>query len=382
MYPRILMVVPYFLPIVNGVSLYVYRLVKGLKDNGIEVCIHTIDSQTKDVTINDLDISGFNIRRFKYQWDNRKLCQPISYRYILNTISESGKFDIIHIHDFPKIINDVIIIMLKKIFKSKIPIIITPHGSGYVGPSKSKMARLYWNIGFPYYSLDAVDLIITGTQLQYDNFKQKYNSKTILIPYATLTQEYYIDNPPASNKIGSLNILYIGRIIQEKGIQHLLEAIYMIKKTFELKLICVGPDYGYRSELEKLADKLQIADIVEFTGEVEETEKLKYLRWCDVLVLPSYYEAFGIPIIEAMAHSRAVIATVTEGAKSLIENGKNGLIVDIGNASEIAASLKKLAENPKLRQALGEAGYKTAEKYKLETLIKSHIDVYERLYNS
>lgn len=379
MYPKVLMVVPYFLPIMSGVTLYAYRLAKGLQENGLDVCIHTIAYKADDEEIQNPDTSGLNIIRFKYQWDNRKFCQPISWSYVLKTLMDSNKYDIIHVHDFPKITNDAIIFILKKILKRRIPIVLTPHGSGYVGPTMSKISKLYWAVGIPYSSLMVADCIITGTKLQYDSFKQKFGlSKVTLIPTGILTNDYYATSK-ISTKIGSLNVLYIGRIIREKGLQYLLEAMNIVRQSVKLKLVCVGPDYGFRNELEKKANQLGISDLVYFTGKVPESEKLKYLRWCDVLVLPSHYEAFGIPIIEAMAHGKAVIATATEGAKSLIEHRKNGLLVGIGNVSELASSLKELANNPDLREALGKAGYKTAEDYKLETFIKRHIELYQKM---
>lgn len=364
--------VPYFLPTMSGVALYVYKLAQGLMSRGVEVCIHTTTSNEEEFA--GLPTSELRVKRFGCQYDQRAWAQPISWGYVMETLRESERYDVIHVHDFPKVVNDALIFLLKRVYRVRRPVILTPHGSGYVGPSRSWLARLYWRLGFPSRSLNAVDLILTGTKRQYENFKAAY-SNTVLIPTGLLSEDYYSSEGAPSGS-GVLNVLFIGRIAKEKGVQHLLEAMSFLRGRTRMHLVCVGPDYGFRNTLEGLAKRLGVEGLVEFVGPTSEQDKLEYLKWCDVLVLPSYYEAFGIPIVEAMAHRKAVVATATEGAASLIEHGRNGLLVPVGDARQLASCLAALAENPRLRWELGSAGYATAQEYRLEVFIQRHVELY------
>lgn len=384
---KVLMVTPYFVPILNGVSFYVYRLAKGLMSENVYVEVHTVDCKEEDNDVDDINLIGLNIRRMKCFWDKRELCQPLSFSYIFRTLAVADDFDIIHIHDFPKVINDLLVFFLKKVKRIKTPVVLTPHGSGYVGPSGNNISRIYWFIGFPFYILNASDAIITGTNIQYENFKRVYGpKKTHLIYTGLLTREYFDNdetNDYAKDKDESFKILYIGRIIQEKGLQHLYRAISEATKYgINVKLICVGPDYGYKKDLEILSEKLGISSLINYTGKISEVEKHKYLRWCNALVLPSYYEAFGIPIVEAMAYGKAVIATATEGAKSLIEDHKDGLLVKIGSDLDLYLAIKELAENPDYCKNMGYDGRQRAAIYKIDTFIEKHIELYHELLNS
>jgi glycosyltransferase involved in cell wall biosynthesis len=180
-----------------------------------------------------------------------------------------------------------------------------------------------------------------------------------------------------------LRVLFIGRIAEEKGIEDLLVAIHKMTKILndrnDLELVCIGPDYGHSQEIHSAINNLKLKDMVRMLGPLHEDEKLDYLSWCDVLVLPSHFEAFGLPVLEAMARGKPVVATKTIGTSSLIKHEETGFLVRVGDSDRIAYSLLRLLEYPELKYQMGDRALKHAFKFSMERMIQDHIILYQRL---
>ena len=198
-----------------------------------------------------------------------------------------------------------------------------------------------------------------------------------------IPQHIYIEKPHFIED-GKLKVLFIGRIVQEKGIKELLYAIHEVRKIIgdkNVELRIIGPDYGYLKTAQKIINGLKLNNIVKILGTVSEEEKVKDLDWCDVLVLPSYYEAFGVPILEAMTRGKPVIATKTVGAMSLVKHGETGFLVEIGDWKAIAQQLLHLFKNPSLKYRMGEKALERAKHFSMERMIEQHIKLYQKLAN-
>ena len=373
------MVTPYFPPIINGPSLHVSHLVKGLSEQGVNVHVHTMNYGLHDDVL-DYD-EGFTISHFKPYSLLRgaSFDQPISISYIKSTITSSNDYDVIHVHDFPKLCNDSLILLLKKLKNTK-PLILTPHGAGPVAPANKVSSKAYWSSGIPVKVLQAADHLITVTSLQKRGFGRVCDEHKISMISEAIPPQYFVKSPSFDNN-GKLKVLFIGRIIEEKGIKDLLYSVSHASKISKnkIELRCVGPDYGFMTEALGLIKELQLENIVQMLGPLPENEKLNQLTWCDVLVLPSFYEAFGIPIIEAMAHGKPVIATRTVGAISLIENGKTGYLVDFNDSKKIAKYLMHLLENPQTKLQMGKTALASVLPFSMDLMIKSHLFLYKKL---
>jgi glycosyltransferase involved in cell wall biosynthesis len=373
------MVTPYFPPIINGPSLHVYHLVRGLVNHGVNVHVHTMGFDV-DRDILDLDATGFTISHFKpfSLLRGASFDQPLSITYIQSAIDNSDDYDVVHVHDFPKLCNDSLILALKKIKPSK-RVVLTPHGAGPLSPAYKVSSKAYWATGIPVAVVKSVDRLITVTSLQTKGFVKVCNGqKVVHIPEAI--PDYYFVKEPYFVNDERLKILYIGRIIQEKGIKDLLFAIHSALKSSNrlVELRCIGPDYGFMQEALKMIKDLHLQDHVHMLGPLSEEQKIKNLRWCDVLVLPSYYEAFGIPIIEAMASGKPVIATKTIGAMSLVRNHETGFLVDFSDPAGIANRFE-LLKDITLRMRMGAAALKDARSFTMSNMSKNHIRLYQSL---
>jgi glycosyltransferase involved in cell wall biosynthesis len=154
-------------------------------------------------------------------------------------------------------------------------------------------------------------------------------------------------------------ILCVAMHNEKKGLDVLLRAFALIHdKEPSLKLMLVG-DGPQRGQLEDLASTLGIAKKVEFLGLQGRTQVADLLHSCEVFVLPSRSEPFGIVLVEAMACKKPIVATTAGGIPEIIENGRNGVLVEPGDSIDLAKAIIMLLKNRELRLMLGKDGYET-----------------------
>jgi 1,4-alpha-glucan branching enzyme len=176
---------------------------------------------------------------------------------------------------------------------------------------------------------------------------------------------------------GSEIILYLGRVNLTKGIHILLDAFAkVVSLNPNSRLVIAGPassqmevDYG-KSLVEK-TKRLGIEDKVIFTGRLTEEEKLAALESCDVFVLPSLYEPYGLVLLEAAAHGKPLISTRTDGPLDVVEEDLNGYLVPPGDSSTLADRIVTVLSDSTKARRLGSNGRARAAGRTWELVAKS-----------
>jgi len=165
---------------------------------------------------------------------------------------------------------------------------------------------------------------------------------------------------PPSNGKGPL-LLTMGRLTQQKGIDLLFRALTELKDTpFRLDIAGDGPE---RVALEKLAAELGLADNVRFLGWVGREQLPQVFGSADVFVLASHIEGMPNVVLEAMAYARPVVCTRVSGSDELVTNGVTGLMVEVGNQTQLVAALRKVLTDAQLRSTMGAAGRARVEEH-------------------
>lgn len=157
-------------------------------------------------------------------------------------------------------------------------------------------------------------------------------------------------------------ILFVGRLHPSKGLDTLLRSFELLSREFpELSLVLVG-DGPDESRLRSLAYQLGIQERIRFMGRVTDLSKLAdlYSR-CSVFVLPSWFESFGIVILEALASSKPVVASDIPGPRDIIRNGTNGLLFRTGDHMDLMRKLTAILTDATLALKLGRMGKSDAE---------------------
>ena len=155
-------------------------------------------------------------------------------------------------------------------------------------------------------------------------------------------------------------IITVGRLVEAKDHNTLLEAVAELRESRPVKLVIVG-DGPLRHRLERRAGELGIGRDVAFTGYVPNPFPL--MARADVFALTSRWEGFGCVLVEAMACGLACVSTrCPHGPAEIIDQGKTGLLVPVGAPGELASALEELIDDPGRRQELADAGQREVQR--------------------
>jgi len=139
--------------------------------------------------------------------------------------------------------------------------------------------------------------------------------------------------------------LTIALLTHQKGINYLLQAASLLRTKVDHPFeIVIGGDGTERRQLEQLASSLGLTDICRFVGLLDQNQVLDWMRWCDVFILPSIHETFGVVLGEAMACGKPVIATRCGGPEFVVEEGC-GLLVPVADAHALADAMEQFLLN-------------------------------------
>ena len=166
--------------------------------------------------------------------------------------------------------------------------------------------------------------------------------------------------------------IFIGRLIEQKGVNVLLEAFAKIN----LGLLLIVGDGADKEKLLNLVDKLELQKRVHFLGIRQDIPSL--LAISDCFVLPSRYEGLPIVLIEAIVSGKAIIISDFESGKELITNGENGLIVPKENSEMLAQAMLKLQEDHQLRARFKTQVLLDSQRFSIEY----HVDTLLRISNT
>lgn len=190
-----------------------------------------------------------------------------------------------------------------------------------------------------------------------------------------------------SNYKSSINILYVGRFEPRKGIDLLLNAIPIVlqKTNKNIKFQIIGKAHNgidYEKNFYK-EHNLSKASTVDFLGEITGDCLIPFYQNCDIFVAPSRWESFGLIYIEAMSYAKPVVACNTGGAKSIIRNNIDGLLVETENSMEISNAILTLIADKQKRVTMGENSYsRFTQKYTTERITDSTLEYYNSIVNN
>ena len=341
--------------VVGGIARVVHDLSHRLIKDGHDVILVTYKERNVEDFENDGGVKVYRVNNYMINPNNFiDWIMQLNFNLISKAteiISKEGPFDVIHAHDW-------LVTYAAKTLKDafKIPIIATIHAtesgrnSGihdetqrYINDSewlltyestevivnsnymKNELQRLF---GLPY---EKINVVPNGVNLNlYNGVERDYNFR----------RQYAADN----EKI----ILYVGRLVYEKGVQNLIAAMPKILNGYhDSKLIIAGKG-GMLDELRDEVRRLGIDNKVYFTGYLSLDKITKMYKCADVAVFPSTYEPFGVVALEGMLSGTPVVVSDVGGLNEIVDHRVNGMKSYAGNANSIADSILELLYNPGL----------------------------------
>ena len=373
--------------IVGGIARVVHDLSKRLIKDGHEVTVVTYrDSADVPEYENDKGVNVYRVDNYMIHPNNFiDWILQLNFNLVSKAteiINKEGDFDVIHAHDW-------LVANAAKTLKNAygIPVVATIHAteagrnSGihndtqrYINDTewmltyeasevivnsnymKNELQRLF---GLPY---EKINVIPNGVNLSnFAGVERDYNFR----------RQYAMDN----EKI----ILYVGRLVYEKGVQHLIAAMPKILSNYhDAKLIISGRG-GMMDELRQEASNLGLNNKIYFTGYLDSKQVQKMYKCADVAVFPSTYEPFGIVALESMLAGVPTVVSDVGGLDEIITHGVDGMKAYAGNANSIADSVTALLYDHQLASNVSKkARQKVKEQFNWEKIAQDTHFTYEK----
>jgi glycosyltransferase involved in cell wall biosynthesis len=178
----------------------------------------------------------------------------------------------------------------------------------------------------------------------------------------------------------NVNLLFLGRLGERKGIYDLLASLESIKSRDKSGFtLYVGGD-GEIEKFKQVVVSRRLEDNVVYLGWVDENGKRDALRKSDIYVLPSYSEGLPVSILEAMSYGLPVISTPICGIPEAITDNENGFLVEPGDVSALADKIFLLMDNDEIRKRMGEKAYQVAKNiFSVDKITAELSDVYQSI---
>lgn len=227
------------------------------------------------------------------------------------------------------------------------------------------------------------DKIIAVSKATKNDLIEKYNidSENIKVIYSGIS--FHMKRPPEEelklfkikNSLPDNFILFLGKLEPRKNVIGLIKAFNILSKSGEFKnlhLIIAGAKGWLYKDILKEAEDSLFKDKIIFTGYVKDEERPFYYSLASVFVYPSFFEGFGFPPLEAMACGTPVIASNNSSLPEVV--GKSAVLVDPRNLSDIAAAIKEVLTNPRLRSKLVKSGLDRANLFNWHKTAKETLE--------
>jgi glycosyltransferase involved in cell wall biosynthesis len=179
-------------------------------------------------------------------------------------------------------------------------------------------------------------------------------------------------------------VLFVGRLVERKGVEVLIQAVAENQASRPVKLRIVGTG-AWESKLRATVAEYELEDVVTFVGRVSVSELHREYESADVFVLPAVRdskgdtEGLGVVLLEAMRFERPVVASNIGGIPDIISHEESGLLCPAGDAKSLAAAIARLIDNPEFARNLARQGrYQAAEKFGWDSVLDSTSMVYEQ----
>jgi glycosyltransferase involved in cell wall biosynthesis len=255
-----------------------------------------------------------------------------------------------------------------------IPIVLTEHSSPFSMHLGTKLSRRLARDTIQ--NVTRVIAISPALAKQLRDFQP--DLRIDVIGEAVRTDFFVPADGPGALRRAAKRFFVAARLAEQKGLAHLIEAIHLlVQKGLDSFEVVIGGDGPDRAKLEYLADTLGVMSRCRFLGALDRAQVKDNMQSCDVFVLPSLHETFGVVVGEAMACGKPVIATRCGGPEFIV-NEDTGVLVDVANPGALADAMAEFIldrisfDPPTVRNSV-------VRRFGLEAFVRNVSAVYEQV---
>lgn len=227
--------------------------------------------------------------------------------------------------------------------------------------------------------LNRCEAIIALSQSWQDYFTSTFNHQNVYIVPNPLTPITKVVN---HKKASPLGLLFLGNIVEAKGIFDLLEVFATNRERWKGRVKLTIGGSGENERLTEFIRTHQLRELVDFVGWVDGEEKEHLFAENHILILPSYIECLPMTIIEAMGRGLAVISTPVGGIPEMVLPGENGILFQPGNLKAMSAAIDCYLLNDDLIRRHGNAGLRLAPKFYPEKIKETLFEIYSTILDN
>lgn len=239
----------------------------------------------------------------------------------------------------------------------------------------TRYSPFLWGILYQQF-LPKIKGLIAVSKAARDSVLPYFKRKINIIPNGVDLTVFNQKNQPIKKyKDGKINILYVGRLEERKGVDFLLSA-WKILKAKNLRLILVG-DGPEKGKIKELIKTLNLKNVI-MEGYVPDKDLSSYYATADVFCSPAIKgESFGMVLLEAMASGVPIVAAANDGYKEILKEVGKECLAKTEDVNDLVFKLKRLIKDENLRKKLREWGRREAREYSWEKVGRKVLEFYQ-----
>jgi glycosyltransferase involved in cell wall biosynthesis len=309
---------------------------------------------------------------------------------LIRTLDAQDDFDLFYIHDFQQLpVGNMLQTLKPKILRWHIPF-------------EESMIPSEWSQFISTY-LDSYDAIVVSCRKYLDSLKSMGHKGAAFYVYPYIDQSVYhkptqSDSIELKNRLGLRGgeklVLLVARLDPMKGQDAVIKAIPKVKKDFpNVRLVLIGngsfssskrglglsKSAKWLGELRKLTKSLHVESSVVFAGYFPQRLLNAAYDACDMAVLPSRQEGFGLVVVESWLYKKPTLVSTKAGIAELIDDGRNGLLIDPTDPAAIAEKITAVLTDEKLASQVGENGFLTSRKCLIDEGLRAEWEIISKL---
>lgn len=366
----------------GGVPVVVNRFIDAFMERGHRVTIVTSRRKSKESVEKRENLTVYRFPSFTLPKSEGEYALSFPSFHKIRQIYERERIDVLHCH-IPSLLSLACVLEARK---RNVPSIATNHllsetFSRNLFFDSMKFNNFFYKVVNSFYNL--VDMVLCPSIYGLKTLrKHGLNAKALVLSNGIELAKFdpKLDHAQFDKEFGlkeeNRKILYVGRLMEEKGLDVLLNAYGIVNaKIPNTNLIIVGKGH-LRSNLEHIANKLGLENVV-FTGFISDSLLRQAYASSDLFVLPSYAEIQPLVLLEALAMGLPAIGTNVGGIPEMIVNGRNGYVLKPGDHEGLAERMMTILSDDLLREEFSLNSLRIAQTHD----IKKSTDKLERIYN-
>ncbi|TYO96254.1 glycosyltransferase family 4 protein [Desulfallas thermosapovorans] len=373
---------------VGGLAQHVYDLTNALAGMGVEIHLFTMG----EPGLPEMErVNGVQVYRvIPYNVSSPDFTTWVAQLNVamlekaVPILSENNGFNIVHGHDW---LVAYAVRALKHAFR--IPLVATIHATEYGrnyglhNDTQRHISDVEWWLCYEAWQVICCSHYMEG-EMKY--VFQIPDDKLKVVPNGVDPENFVQKNEKLSrNNYASADekiVFYVGRLVREKGVQVLLDAVPMILARVPNTKFVIAGKGPYMQELQDQAARMGIAQSIYFTGYIDDYTRNSLYSWSDVAVFPSLYEPFGIVALEAMAARTPVVVSDTGGLSEIVRHNVDGLKAYPGNPRSLADMIINVLLNPQQAQQLRDNAYRRVlQKFSWRDIAAKTLHIYNKVWD-